>query len=64
VLLEKVAKGREKAQAEGFQTVLADVRDGISQVRLRSLPGGDRLFTYWRSSIGFLVESGLLVASF
>lgn len=31
VLLEKVQKGSEKAKKEGFQEVLADVRDGISQ---------------------------------
>ena len=31
VLLEKVQQGSEKAKKEGFQEVLADVRDGISQ---------------------------------
>lgn len=30
-LLDKVQRGSEKAKEQGFQTVLADVRDGISQ---------------------------------
>lgn len=31
VLMERVKKGRDKAEREGFQSVLADVRDGIAQ---------------------------------
>ena len=30
-LAKRLQKGREKAQKEGFQSVLADVRDGVSQ---------------------------------
>ena len=31
VLMERVKKGRDKAEREGFQSVLADVRDGVAQ---------------------------------
>ena len=37
VLLEKVQKGSEKAKKDGFQEVMADLRDGISQ---RNYGGG------------------------
>ena len=31
VLMERIKKGRDKAEREGFQSVLADVRDGVAQ---------------------------------
>ena len=35
VLMERVKKGRDKAEREGFQSVLADVRDGRRAEKLR-----------------------------
>lgn len=42
VLLETVKKGRAKAETEGFQTVLADVRDGITQRNYGEDPESER----------------------